>query len=233
MYKLAYIVCFVFAFSLFGFCDDMTKNLDIAGTYKIVFFGSQVIKNNNTKNDTALEDISSQYYVSNDCKQAQKLYPNIVNKGIKNRCNLVTQSKILDGVVLISYDENNYLNIISRLQLEGGVVDLSAPDRYQYTVYSPIKDKKLLTGVGLINWNYDSLHNSPSSSSTIFSDSPFYITKLENNKLRIDVTIIGKNIKIMGKNVTVDVANTIILDRMDIKRTDLENKIQKQFARMK
>ena len=219
MIRLIYAICFILIFSFSGFCGESTNNSDIVGTYKIVFFGSQVIKNDDTKSDLALEDISSKYYISNDCKKAQELYPAIVNKGIRNKCNLITQSKILDGVVLISYDKNNYLNMVSRIQLEEGVVDLSAPDRYQYTVYSPIKGKDLLSGKGLINWNYDSVNNSPSSSFTNFLDSPFKITKLENGKLRIDVTLVGKNVKIMGKVVTINAVNTIILEKMDANHT--------------
>lgn len=231
MYKAIFVVCFIFIFLLSGFCVKNAGCTEITGTYKIVFFGSQVVNNNDNKADIALEHMATKYYISNDCKKAKELYPDIINNGLRNICNLVTQSKILDGIVLVFYDKDNYLNVRSRIQLEGGVVDLSVPDRYQYSQYLPIKNKDVLSGVGLLNWNYDSLNNSPSSTSVSFLDSPFSITKLEDDKLRIDITLIGKNIKILGKPMTVNAINTVILEKMDINYTNLENKIQKKFSK--
>ncbi len=232
MDRLIYVFCFIFIFSGLGFCDDNIKHSDITGTYKIVFFGSQVI-NKEQINDLAIERIIDKYYISNNCEKAQELYPAIVNQKLRNKCNSITQSKIVEGMVSILYDENNNLLVKSRLQLEGGVVDLSISDMYQYTVYLPIKDIKLLKGKGLINWNYDSVKHSPSSKSTSFIESPFYITKLGKNNLRIDTTLIGKNVKVMGKMITIDTLNTIILEKTDTNYTNLENKIQKQFAKIK
>ena len=152
---------------------------------------------------------------------------------MRNKCNTVTQSKILDGIVSISYDNANYLHIKSRLQMEGGVVDMSASDRYQYTVYAPIKYGNSLKGKGIVSWNYDSTNNRPSSNSVSFLESPFYITKLDKDILRIDITLVGKNVKVIDKMIKIDAVNTIILEKMDMRSTDLENKIQKQFAKIK
>lgn len=138
MARLIYASCFILIFSFSGFCAEQMQHTDIAGTYRIVFFGSQVVKHEKEK-DSALDGIADKFYISNNCKKAQELYPAIINHGLRNKCNTVTQSKILDGIVSISYDNANYLHIKSRLQMEGGVVDMSASDRYQYTVYAPIK----------------------------------------------------------------------------------------------
>ncbi len=162
MARLIYASCFIFIFSFSGFCAEQMQHTDIAGTYRIVFFGSQVVKHEKEK-DSALDGIADKFYISNNCKKAQELYPAIINHGLRNKCNTVTQSKILDGIVSISYDNANYLHIKSRLQMEGGVVDMSASDRYQYTVYAPIKYGNTLKGKGIVSWNYDSTNNRPSS----------------------------------------------------------------------
>lgn len=239
MTRLIYAICFILIFSFSGFCNELTEHKDIAGTYKIVFFGSQVVEHTQKK-DSAFDGVSDKFdsladkfYISNNCKKAQELYPAIINHGLRNKCNTVTQSKILDGIVSISYDDKNFLHITSRLQMEGGVVDMSASDRYQYTVYAPIKYGNSLKGKGIVSWNYDSTNNSPSSNSVSFSESPFYITKLGKDMLRIDITLIGKNVKVMNKMIIIDAVNTIILEKMDANHTYLENKIQKQFAKIK
>lgn len=232
MARLIYASCFILIFSFSGFCAEQMQHTDIAGTYRIVFFGSQVVKHEKEK-DSALDGIADKFYISNNCKKAQELYPAIINHGLRNKCNTVTQSKILDGIVSISYDNANYLHIKSRLQMEGGVVDMSASDRYQYTVYAPIKYGNSLKGKGIVSWNYDSTNNSHSSNSISFSESPFYITKLGKDILRIDITLVGKNVKVIDKMIKIDAINTIILEKIDIRSTDLENKIQKQFAKVK
>ena len=196
MARLIYASCFIFIFSFSGFCAEQMQHTDIAGTYRIVFFGSQVVKHEKEK-DSALDGIADKFYISNNCKKAQELYPAIINHGLRNKCNTVTQSKILDGIVSISYDNANYLHIKSRLQMEGGVVDMSASDRYQYTVYAPIKYGNTLKGKGIVSWNYDSTNNRPSSNSVSFLESPFYITKLGKDILRIDITLVGKNVKVI------------------------------------
>ena len=66
-----------------------------------------------------------------------------------------------------------------------------------------------------------------------FLESPFYITKLGKDILRIDITLVGKNVKVIDKMIKIDAVNTIILEKMDMRSTDLENKIQKQFAKIK
>lgn len=208
--------------------QNLIRNKDIAGTYKITFFGSQVT---NVRNTAFGGSVADMYYISNDCKIAQKLYPAIVNNGIKNQCSLLTQSEILDGIVTISYDENNYLHIKSRIQLEGGIVDMSVNDKYQYTTYNPISDSLLLKGTGVTNWTYDNINNMPSSNSTVFVESPFQVTMLGSNILRLDITLVGKNIKVMSKSMTIDAVNTLLLEKIDSKPIWLENRIQKKFSK--
>lgn len=207
--------------------DSSLINNSLLGTYKITFFGSQIIKVDNA----IFGSVADMYYISNDCKKAQKLYPDIVNNGIKNQCSLLTQSKILDGIVIIYYDKNNNINIVSRLQMEGGIIENAPADKYQYTVYSPIKDSILLQGKGITNWNYNTLTKSPSNTSNIFDTSTFQLSMLEDGLMRIDLILNGKKIKAVGKNMAIDVKNTIILEKISSEYERLENKVQKQFRR--
>ena len=48
-----------------------------------------------------------------------------------------------------------------------------------------------------------------------FLESPFYITKLGKDILRIDITLVGKNVKVIDKMIKIDAVNTIILEKMD------------------
>lgn len=207
--------------------DSSLINSSLLGTYKIIFFGSQVINVDNA----IFGSVADMYYISNDCKKAQELYPDIVNNGIKNQCSLLTQSKILDGIVIIYYDKNNNINIISRLQMEGGIIENAPADKYQYTVYSPIQDSILLQGKGITNWNYNTLTKSPSNTSNIFDTSTFQLSMLEDGLMRIDLILNGKKIKAVGKNMAIDVKNTIILEKISSEYERLENKVQKQFRR--
>lgn len=206
--------------------DSSLIHKNLTGTYKIIFFGSQVIKTDYA----VFGSIVDMYYISNDCKQAQKLYPDVVNKGIKNKCSSLTQSKMLDGAAVIFYDKNNYINIISRLQLEGGIIDNSPADKYQYTVYSPIEDKKILQGSGVTNWNYDTVKKGPAAAKS-FKSSPFKLTIINDNLIRIDMTLKNKNIKAVGKNLLIDAKNTILLEKISSEYTKLENRVQKKFSR--
>lgn len=199
----------------------------LTGTYKIIFFGSQVIK----VDSVLLGNVVDMYYISNDCKKAQQLYPAIVNNGIKNQCNLLTQSKILDGMVTIFYDSNDNVNIVSRLQLEGGVVDNSPEDKYQYTVYAPITDTILLKGEDVTNWNYNTVEKAPAHFSKLYKGSSFQLTILDNDLIRIDMTLLNKKIKAIGKNIMIDAKNTIIIKKISSDYTELENKVQKTFNR--
>lgn len=207
--------------------DSSLRNSSLTGTYKIIFFGSQVVNVDNA----IFGSVADMYYISNNCNMAQKLYPDIVNSGIKNQCSLLTQSKILDGVVTIYYDENNQINIVSRLQMEGGVIENSPADKYQYTVYYPMQDNVSLQGKGITNWNYNILTKSPSNVSTAFNKSPFKLSLLDNGLVRIDMTLIDKMIKAVGKNMTIDAKNTIILEKISPDYARLENKVQKKFSR--
>jgi len=108
---------------------------------------------------------------------------------------------------------------------------MSVNDKYQYTTYNPISDSLLLKGTGVTNWTYDNINNMPSSNSTVFVESPFQVIMLGSNILRLDITLVGKNIKVMSKSMTIDAVNTLLLEKIDSKPIWLENRIQKKFSK--
>ena len=212
---------------------DLANPGTLNGNYKVVFFGSQVT---NPRNFTmpGLESYANLVYVSNDCAKAEELYPTIVNQtpGV-NQCTTEQQVTILDGSVVMTVVNGN-LNISSRMQMEGGSIELSPSDKYQYTIYNETTDLTNFQGTGVTGWNYDAANNTPSATSTSYPESPFTISKLDNGSIRIDMTLVGKTVDMSsmmpGISGTVDAVNTIILEKVNDDTTALENKIQVEFG---
>ena len=247
---LLILASFFAVFALAGCADDSNNDtpavtgvtntpVDLAnpgtlnGNYKVVFFGSQVT---NPRNFTmpGLESYANLVYVSNDCAKAEELYPTIVNQtpGV-NQCTTEQQVTILDGSVVMTVVNGN-LNISSRMQMEGGSIELSPSDKYQYTIYNETTDLTNFQGTGVTGWNYDAANNAPSATSTSYPESSFTISKLDNGSIRIDMTLVGKTVDmssmIPGISGTVDAVNTIILEKVNDDTTALENKIQVEFG---
>ncbi len=229
--SLLFILASLFAiFTLAGCADDSNSDSNstsasvdksMAGTYDVTFFGSQVT---NVRNPGSLAGLADVFYISNDCKKAKELYPGVIGVGGKHNCTPDKQSKLLDGKVIISIDNNGTILITSRMQMEGGAVDLSASDKYQYTEYNPTK---ATSGKGVKGYNYDAATNKPSAKATEFPESPFSVTKQADGTLRIDMTLVGK---VVSGVATVDAKNTILLKKVNDNTTKLENKIQQPFA---
>ena len=118
------------------------------------------------------------------------------------------------------------MTITSRMQMEGGAVDLSEADKYQYTIYNVASTT---SGTGVTGWNYDVANNAPSAAATDFPNSPFTVTQLEDGSVRIDMTLVGKTVTTMVGALTVDAKNTIILKKVDDTTDALENTIQAVF----
>lgn len=193
---------------------------ELAGTYEVLFFGSQVT---NVRDAGALGYMADMFYISNDCAKAKELYPDVIGANSKNNCTTEGQSTLLDGKVVIAVDNGN-MNITSRMQMEGGTVDMSISDKYQYTIYNTAAS---LEGKGVTGWNYDDVKNTPSAASTKFPESPFKVTKLDDGSIRIDMTLVGK---VVTGIATVDAKNTIILKKVNDDTTALANDIQKPFT---
>ncbi len=231
--SLLFILASLFAvFTLAGCADDSNDDaasgtnlpVEYVGTYNVTFFGSQVTNVRGTDN-SFMAGMANTAYISNDCKKAKELYPDIIGKDNKNDCSDKTQSTMLEGKVVIT-EKGGKLYITSKMQMEDGAVNLSTPDKYQYTEYYPTASN---TGKGVKGWNYDAAGNKPSSKPSEFPESPYTITKQSDGTLRIDMTLVGKNIDILGTKMTVDAKNTILIKKDSNKIDKLENKITHPF----
>ena len=209
---------------------DLTKPETLNGNYEVTFFGSQVT---NVRDAGPFGSMADMFYISNDCAKAAELYPDIVDltgsasTPVKNWCDPKgTQSTILDGKVVITVSNDN-LNITSRMQMEGGAVDMSPTDKYQFTEYYITNDLTTFSGKGVSSWNYDDTNNTPSATATEYAESPYSISLLEDGSIRIDMTLVGKVVEGIA---TVDAKNTIILTKISDDTTALENALQKEFT---
>lgn len=240
------LTCFS-VFLIAGCSDDSDDNKkaqvpeDLLGTYKVTFFGTQVL-NPRDCNDSGtggcafVLGYADLLYVSNDCDKAKELYPDVINaeNGMKNQCNPEGEIKgtanLLDGAVVIANKESK-LGITSRVQLGGEAMDTFAPaDKYQYTIYNPTNDFTNFEGKGVTGWNYDSENNAPSAQSTEFPESPYKLIKQDDGSIKIEMTLVGKQVNVMGMaNMTVDAKTTVIMTKENADTTELENKIQKEF----
>ena len=232
--SLLLILASLFAiFALTGCAEDSKNNnggttpttpgtvpAEYAGTYEVVFFGSQVT---NVRDAGSLGSMADMFYISNDCAKAAELYPDVIGANGKNNCTAEGQSTLLDGKVVIAVDNGN-MNVTSRMQMEGGAVDMSPADKYQYTIYNLATS---LSGKGVKGYNYDEANNAPSATATEFPESPFQVTKLDDGSIRIDMTLVGKVVEGIA---TVDAKNTIILKKLSNDTTALKNALQKSFT---
>lgn len=194
----------------------------LLGTYEVTFFGSQVT---NVRDGGILVSMADMFYISNDCTKAKELYPDVIGVGNKNNCTVEGQSTLLEGVVLFSY-VNNQLAVTSRMQMEGGTVDMSPSDKYQYTEYYKTSDFTTLSGKGVKGWNYDDASKTPSATATDFPESPYTVSINADGIVRVDMTLVGK---VVPGIATVDAKNTIILRKLSDDTTPLENKIMQPF----
>lgn len=238
MKKFLFTVLVVFNVFMIAGCSDSDDDnggggaafpADLLGTYNVTFFGTQVT---NVQPST-YTNLATLLYISNNCAKAKELFPDVINKQegelTFNQCDAKGQSTLLDGKVVISKNDNGTLAVTSRIQMEGGYVENSKSDKYQYTEYYPTSDFVNYEGKGVKGWNYDSVNNKPSETSTEFPESPYKITKQDDGSLRIDMTLVGKSVSAFSLDMTVDAVTTVIMKKESDSTEALVNKIQQQF----
>lgn len=232
--SLLLILASLFAVFALAGCAEDSKNdtpaptpgsvpSELAGTYNVTFFGSQVT---NVRDADPLGSMADMFYISNDCAKAKELYPDVIGANGKNNCTAEGQSTLLDGKVVIAV-ANEEMNVTSRMQMEGGAVEASPTDKYQFTKYYTTNDLTTFSGKGVSSWNYDDVNNAPSAASTEFPESPYTVSKLADGSIRIDMTLVGKVVEGIA---TVDAKNTIILTKISDDTTALTNALQKEFT---
>ncbi len=192
------------------------KNL--AGTYNIIFFGSELTNLNNAIN-TDLFETYNNYYISNNCQKAQELFPDVINKNGKNKCDEVTQLNLLTNKAVI-YIFDNQISFKAKLQAEGNITDKYLTYKYQYITSAPSNS---LNGNEIKEYYY--YNNNISDTAYEHSDNNYVITKLNDKTIQIDIFYYRKDIKLdtIFNNINVDTKNTYILEKLDNNTIELIN----------
>ena len=95
------------------------KNL--AGTYNITFFGSE-INSLNSGSSVDLFETYNDYYITNNCQKANELFPDVINNNGKNKCDEFTEINLLTSQAVV-YLVDNKISLTAKLQAENGIVE--------------------------------------------------------------------------------------------------------------
>lgn len=199
--------------------DNISEEFkSLAGTYNIIFFGSELTNLNNAINIDLFETYNN-YYISNNCQKAQELFPDVINKNGKNKCDEVTQLNLLTNKAVI-YIFDNQISFKAKLQAEGSITDKYLTYKYQYITSAPSNS---LNGNEIKEYYYD--NNNISDTAYEHSNNNYVITKLNDKTIQIDIFYYRKNIKLdtIFNNINVDTKNTYILEKLDNNTTELIN----------
>lgn len=189
--------------------SDKLKGL--AGTYKITFFGSE-ITNINDANNSDLFETYNDYYITNNCQKALELFPDIINKNNKNKCDGFAEINLLTSDAVI-YFIKNQISLRIKLQAENGIVEKCKTYKYQY-ITSSLSDK--LSGSGIREDYYDTVSNGVSNISYEYTGNDYIITKIDEKTVKLDIFYAGKDIFLDAqKSINVDTKNTYILEKID------------------
>lgn len=193
---------------------DEFKN--IAGTYNITFFGSEITSNNSNKEDNTYND----YYITNDCQKASELFPDIINNNGKNKCGDTTQINLLTHEAVIFFI-NNKISLTAKLQAENGIVEKYQTYKYQYITFDST-DK--LNGYNFKEYYYDVVSNGVSNTAYKYPYNNYNITKLDEKTIKIEIVYNRRDIMLDAQNnINVNTKNTYILEKIDNDTIELIN----------
>lgn len=199
---------------------DEFKN--IAGTYNITFFGSEITSNNSNKEDNTYND----YYITNDCQKANELFPDIINNNGKNKCGDTTQINLLTHEAVIFFI-NNKISLTAKLQAENGIVEKYQTYKYQYITFDST-DK--LNGYNFKEYYYDVVSNGVSNTAYKYPYNSYNITKLDEKTIKIEIVYNRKDIMLDAQNnINVNTKNTYILEKIDNDTIELINNNDSPF----
>ena len=199
---------------------DEFKN--IAGTYNITFFGSEITSNNSNKEDNTYND----YYITNDCQKASELFPDIINNNGKNKCGDTTQINLLTHEAVIFFI-NNKISLTAKLQAENGIVEKYQTYKYQYITFDST-DK--LNGYNFKEYYYDVVSNGVSNTAYKYPYNSYNITKLDEKTIKIEIVYNRKDIMLDAQNnINVNTKNTYILEKIDNDTIELINNNDSPF----
>ncbi len=193
------------------------KNL--AGTYNIIFFGSELTNLNNPINIDLFETYND-YYITNNCQKANELFPDVINNNGKNKCDEFTEINLLTSQAVV-YLVDNKISLTAKLQAENGIVEKYQTYKYQYITFDST-DK--LNGYNFKEYYYDVVSNGVSNTAYKYPYNNYNITKLDEKTIKIEIVYNRKDIMLDAQNnINVNTKNTYILEKIDNDTIELIN----------
>ena len=196
---------------------DEFKN--IAGTYNITFFGSE-INSLNSGSSVDLFETYNDYYITNNCQKANELFPDVINNNGKNKCDEFTEINLLTSQAVV-YLVDNKISLTAKLQAENGIVEKYQTYKYQYITFDST-DK--LNGYNFKEYYYDVVSNGVSNTAYKYPYNNYNITKLDEKTIKIEIVYNRKDIMLDAQNnINVNTKNTYILEKIDNDTIELIN----------
>lgn len=196
---------------------DEFKN--IAGTYNITFFGSE-INSLNSGSSVDLFETYNDYYITNNCQKANELFPDVINNNGKNKCDEFTEINLLTNQAVV-YLVDNKISLTAKLQAENGIVEKYQTYKYQYITFDST-DK--LNGYNFKEYYYDVVSNGISNTAYKYPYNNYNITKLDEKTIKIEIIYNRKDIMLDAQNnINVNTKNTYILEKIDNDTIELTN----------
>lgn len=193
------------------------KNL--AGTYNITFFGSE-INSLNSGSSVDLFETYNDYYITNNCQKANELFPDVINNNGKNKCDEFTEINLLTSQAVV-YLVDNKISLTAKLQAENGIVEKYQTYKYQYITFDST-DK--LNGYNFKEYYYDVVSNGVSDTAYKYPYNNYNITKLDEKTIKIEIIYNRKDIMLDAQNnINVNTKNTYILEKIDNDTIELIN----------
>lgn len=193
------------------------KNL--AGTYNITFFGSE-INSLNSGSSVDLFETYNDYYITNNCQKANELFPDVINNNGKNKCDEFTEINLLTSQAVV-YLVDNKISLTAKLQAANGIVEKYQTYKYQYITFDST-DK--LNGYNFKEYYYDVVSNGVSNTAYKYPSNNYNITKLDEKTIKIEIIYNRKDIMLDAQNnINVNTKNTYILEKLDNNTIELIN----------
>ena len=193
------------------------KNL--AGTYNITFFGSELTNLNNPINIDLFETYND-YYITNNCQKANELFPDVINNNGKNKCDEFTEINLLTSQAVV-YLVDNKISLTAKLQAANGIAEKYQTYKYQYITFDST-DK--LNGYNFKEYYYDVVSNGVSNTAYKYPYNNYNITKLDEKTIKIEIVYNRRDIMLDAQNnINVNTKNTYILEKIDNDTIELIN----------
>lgn len=196
---------------------DEFKN--IAGTYNITFFGSE-INSLNSGSSVDLFETYNDYFITNNCQKANELFPDVINNNGKNKCDEFTEINLLTSQAVV-YLVDNKISLTAKLQAANGIVEKYQTYKYQYITFDST-DK--LNGYNFKEYYYDVVSNGVSNTAYKYPYNNYNITKLDEKTIKIEIVYNRRDIMLDAQNnINVNTKNTYILEKIDSDTIELTN----------